>query len=251
MPYRIDISSPAREGFDRLVDLGALDIEAHDGGVAAIIPDHVTPAEIADALHVHDVTVSPAAARDNGSVWLLAPRAVHAGPHVVQLIDSTAFGTGHHPTTALCIESIEQILTSGIPSRLLDVGTGSGVLAIAGLKMGISRALGIDIDAEALKIAAQNAHLNSVADRFEVAMGGPDAVADVWPLVVANILAGPLIEMAPILVRRVASHGRLILSGIPASLESEILRVYCNLGMRRVESRIRSGWAVLVVTPSW
>ena len=76
-------------------------------------------------------------------------------------------------------------------------------------------------------------------------------VGGVWPLVVANVLAAPLIEMAPVLVRRVGSRGRLILSGIPWSLESEVRQAYERLGMRHLRSEKRAGWMVLVVQASW
>jgi ribosomal protein L11 methyltransferase len=263
MPYRIDIASPPHDALDRLVQLGALDIEPVDGGLAAIIPDGVTPDSVAHALGVMSVTVSPAVARDNGSVWLLTPRVVRIGsvfiappeaaapPGALRLTDSAAFGTGHHPTTALCVEAIEEALTIAVPDSLLDVGTGSGVLALTALTMGVPRAVGLDIDADALKIAAENARLNNLADRLRLALGGPDIVDGAWPLVVANVLAAPLIEMAPILIRRVGSHGRLILSGIPASLESEVRQTYQRLGMRHIRSETRAGWAVVVVQASW
>ena len=169
----------------------------------------------------------------------------------LRLIDSTAFGTGHHPTTALCIEALEESLTSGIPSSVLDVGTGSGVLALAALMLGVPRATGLDIDAEALKVAEENARLNDLSDRMHFVLGGPDAVQGAWPLVFANVLAAPLIEMAPVLVRRVASRGRLILSGIPSSLETEVRESYTHLGMWHIRSRLRGGWAAIVVQASW
>jgi ribosomal protein L11 methyltransferase len=263
LPYRIDISFPPDDALDRLVQLGALDIELVGDGLAAIIPDSVTPDAVAMALAVSGVAVSPAVARDNGSVWLLRPRAIRFGsvsiapPGVpaptgaLRLTDSTAFGTGHHPTTALCIEAIEETLAGGLPDNMLDVGTGSGVLALSALKLGVPRAVGLDIDATALEVAAEHARLNNLADRLQLILGGPDAVKGVWPLVVANVLAAPLMEMAPILVRRVGIRGRLILSGIPWSLESEVRQTYERLGMRHIRSETRAGWAVLVVQASW
>ena len=263
VPYRIDISSPLEDALDQLVQLGALDIEPVDGGLAAIIPDGVTPEVVGHALGVADVNVSPAVPRDNGSIWLLRPRALRIGRVLIappgvaapagtlRLTDSVAFGTGHHPTTALCIEALEEAVNIEVPDSVLDVGTGSGVLALAALLLGVRRAIGLDIDADALKIAAEHALLNNMADRLELLLGGPDAVSGVWPLVVANVLAAPLIEMAPVLVRRVGSGGRLILSGIPRSLESEVLRIYQHLGMRHVRSEGRAGWTVVVVQASW
>ena len=252
MPYRIDISNPPRNALDKLVQLGALDIEPVNDGFAAIVPDDVSPDAVADALGVAGVTVSPAVGRDDGSVWLVSPRLeVALASGVLRLIDSTAFGTGRHPTTALCIEAIDEALRIAQPDSVLDVGTGSGVLALAALMMGVPRAVGVDIDGEALKVAAENARINNLADRLELVLGGPDAVSGVWPLVVANVLAAPLIEMAPALVRRVGRHGRIILSGMPWSLESEVERTYRRLGMRHVRSETRAGWMAVILEASW
>jgi ribosomal protein L11 methyltransferase len=263
VPYRIDISCPPHDAFDQLLQLGALDIETIGDGLAAIIPDGVTPDVVTGTLGVTTATVSPAVARDNGSVWLLSPRAVRIGsvliappevpapPNALKLIDSTTFGTGHHPTTALCVEALEKALTIAVPDSVLDVGTGSGVLALAALMLGVSRAVGLDIDADALKVASENARLNNLADRLQLVLGGPDVVGGAWPLVVANVIAAHLIEMAPVLVRRVGHRGRLILSGIPWSLESEVRQTYEQLGMRHLRSETRAGWTVLVVQASW
>jgi ribosomal protein L11 methyltransferase len=263
MPYRIDISCPLHDVLDRLVQLGALDIERAGDRLAAIVPDGVTPDAVAHALGVTRVTVSAAMARDKGSVWLLSPRPVRIGTVLISppavtgptdaliLTDSAAFGTGHHPTTALCVEALEEALTIEVPGSVLDVGTGSGILALAVLKMGVPIAVGLDIDADALKIAADHAQLNGLSDRLQLMFGGPDTVSGVWPLVVANVLAAPLIEMAPVLVRRVGSRGRLILSGIATSLESEVLQAYQRLGMRHIRSESRAGWTVLVIQASW
>jgi len=248
VPYRIDIFCPPPEAFDRLVELGALDIEPLNGGLAAIMPDGVTPDRIAAVLGVVDVAVSPAVGRDNESVWLLSPP---ASPSGLRLTDSSAFGTGHHPTTVLCINALEEAFSVAVPDNILDVGTGSGVLALAALMMGVPRAVGLDIDADALKIAAENARLNNLIDRLQLVLGGPDAVDGVWPLVVTNVLAAPLIEMAPVLVRRVGHGGRLILSGIPCSLESEVLHTYQRLGMRCIWSQTHAGWTGLMVQASW
>ncbi len=263
VPYRIDISCPPHDALDQLVQLGALDIEPVNDGLAAIIPDGVTPDAVAGALGVASVAASPAVGRDHGSVWLLRPRAVRIGsilvappevaapPDALRLTDSTVFGTGHHPTTALCVEALEEALTTAVPDSVLDVGTGSGVLALTALMMGVSRAVGLDIDADALKVAAEHARLNNLADRLQLVLGGPDVVDGAWPLVVANVLAAPLIEMAPVLVRRVGCRGRLILSGIPWSLESEVRQTYQRLGMPHIRSETRAGWTVLVAQPSW
>jgi ribosomal protein L11 methyltransferase len=212
---------------------------------------------------VSHFAVSSAVSRDDASVWLLRSRAIRIGriaiappevaapPGTIRLTDSTAFGTGHHPTTALPIEALEDALTISTPDSVLDVGTGSGVLALAALMLGVQEAVGLDIDAHALKIAADHARLNNLTDRLRLVLGGPDAVDGTWPLVVANVLAAPLIEMAPILVRRVACRGQLLLSGIRSSLESEVGRAYQRLGMRHRRTETRAGWSVLVFQASW
>jgi len=125
------------------------------------------------------------------------------------------------------------------------------VLALAALLMGVPRALGLDLDAEALRAAAENARLNALDGRLQLVLGGPDAVAGAWPLVVANVLAAPLVELAPVLVRRVGHHGRLVLSGIPSSVEPDVDRAYRRLGMRRVRAQSRAGWSALVLQASW
>jgi len=259
VPYRIDIASPPDDALEQLVHLGALDIEPTNEGLAAIIPDGVSLDSVVGALGAASVAVSPAVGRDDGSVWLLHMRAVRIGsflvappevpaaPGVLRLTDSPAFGTGHHPTTALCVQAIEESLTFGIPESILDVGTGSGVLALIALMKGVPRAVGLDIDADALNTAAEHARMNNMESRLQLVLGGPDAVDGAWPLVVANMLAAPLMELAPVLVRRVGSRGRLILSGIPWSLELEVRQTYEWLGMRHVRSEKSGGWTVVVV----
>jgi ribosomal protein L11 methyltransferase len=137
------------------------------------------------------------------------------------------------------------------PEAVLDVGTGSGVLALGALMMGVPRALGTDVDDEALRIAAENARINALGERLQLARGGPETVGGAWPLVLANVLAGPLIEMAPALVRRVGHRGQVVLSGIPASVEHDVERAYRRLGMRRVRVTSRAGWVALVMQASW
>jgi ribosomal protein L11 methyltransferase len=181
----------------------------------------------------------------------IVPAHFEAAPHTVRLIDTPAFGTGLHPTTALCLQVLDDVVQIAPPGAVLDVGTGSGVLALGALALGVPRALGIDIEDEALRAAADNARLNGLDDRLELIHGTSDAVAGRWPVVVANILAAPLIEMAPMLTRRVGHHGRLILSGIHTSLEPGVVRAYHHAGMRCIDVRSRESWVALVLLASW
>jgi len=264
VPYRVDVRRAGNDALDRLVELGAIDAEfAEDGGIAALIPDGVAPEQVASALGVDDISISPALGRDAGSVWVLSPRAIQIGglrivpasvgaePGALRLVDAAAFGTGLHPTTALCLEALQDAVHNISPDAVLDVGTGSGVLALGALMLGVPRALGIDIDDEALRVAAENARLNGMDERLQLTCGGPDTVAGTWPLVLANVLAAPLIEMAPALVRCVGHHGQLVLSGIPSSVEHDVDQAYRRLGMRRLRVKSRAGWIALVLQASW
>jgi ribosomal protein L11 methyltransferase len=264
VPYRIDILEPEQDALDRLVELGAIDAElAPDGSMAALMPDGVAPERVAAALGVERLSISPAVPRDDGSIWVLGPRPVRvgrlrilpadAGPErgAIRLIDAPAFGTGLHPTTALCLDAIDEALQAAGVDAVLDVGTGSGVLALGALALGVPRALGIDIDTGALGVAAENARLNGFEGRLRLARGGPETVTGRWPLVLANVLAGPLIEMAPALVQRVGHQGRLVLSGMRASLAEDVEQPYRHLGVRRVHVMSRAGWAALVLQASW
>ena len=264
MPYRVDLRNVGNEAFDRLVELGAIDVErSDDGGIAALLPDSIAPDQVASALGIREISVSRAIGRDADSVWVLGPRAIRVGrlqiipahaeaeTDALRLVDAPAFGTGLHPTTVLCLEALQEAVQNGLPDAVLDVGTGSGVLALAALRMGVPRALAIDIDDEALRVAAANARLNAISDRLELARGGPETVTGTWPLVLANVLAAPLIEMAPALVRRVGRHGQLVLSGIPASLESDVDQAYRRAGMRRAGVKSRAGWVALVLQATW
>jgi len=142
---------------------------------------------------------------------------------VVRLDPGLAFGTGTHPTTALCLEWLDG--TDLVGKTVVDYGCGSGVLAIAALKLGAARALGIDNDPQALTATADNATRNDVADRLVVALPdeAPREVADV---LVANILAGPLDALAPLFAERVRPGGVLALSGILAGQEDELIARY-------------------------
>ena len=167
------------------------------------------------------------------------------------MLDSAAFGTGLHPTTALCLEAIDDELTARPTTEILDIGTGSGILALAALVAGVSRAIAIDIDEAAIRVAVRNAELNALSPRFIAVRSEPDALSGRWPLVVANVLSAPLTAMASVLSSRVDRSGRLILSGVRSSLAGEVARAYVRTGMRHVQTRERNGWVALTLSASW
>jgi ribosomal protein L11 methyltransferase len=250
VPYRLDVRETAENAAERLIDLGALDVELFPGGVTALMPDRVRPDEVATALGTDALTVSPAAGRDADSVWVLRSRPIQIGAHTLRLADGAAFGTGLHPTTSLCLDALTEAVEAR-PTGLLDVGIGSGVLALGALLLGVPTAVGIDTDDEALREAEANARLNGFQDRLRLARGGPETISGSWPLVVANVLAAPLIEMAPALARRVGHRGHLILSGIPTSVEPDVEQAYRRLGMQRVTSTSRGGWVAIGLRATW
>ncbi len=137
-----------------------------------------------------------------------------------------AFGTGTHPTTALCLEWLDAQVLNG--KSVIDFGCGSGILGIAALLLGAEDAVGIDIDPQALQASQDNLARNQLsADRFKVFLPekAPEVPADV---LVANILAGPLVSLAPTIAARVKSDGLLCLSGLLAHQEAELRAAYSD-----------------------
>ena len=161
-----------------------------------------------------------------------------------------AFGTGHHGTTVGCLLAYDRLLKRTAFPRVLDVGAGTGVLAIAAAKTGSSLALGTDIDRDSVRIANENARVNAARTRFVHASGlGHRRVAAGAPydLVFANILARPLVGLAQDIRRALAPGGYAILSGLLRTQERYVRAAYLNRGFR-LQSRIRrDAWATLVL----
>jgi ribosomal protein L11 methyltransferase len=157
----------------------------------------------------------------------------------IRLDPGLAFGTGSHPTTRLCLEWLHATLPRG--ASLLDYGCGSGILAIAAAKLGAGEVAGTDVDAQALAASRANAAANAVRASFalpEALRPGP------FDVVVANILANPLVLLAPAIASRVARGGRLALSGILADQASEVIAAYAPWITLRAW-RADEGWALL------
>jgi ribosomal protein L11 methyltransferase len=161
-----------------------------------------------------------------------------------------AFGTGHHPTTSLCLELIGELSKEGRITKgmeFLDMGTGSGILAIGLAKLGLE-GLAVDIDAQAVVCARENVNANDCAENIVLSVGGVESVAAdrTYDLVVANILSGPLIEMAGDLVRHVKKGGSLILSGILAEQAERVAAAYERRGLPRPEIFRQGEWVALL-----
>ncbi len=146
---------------------------------------------------------------------------------VVRLDPGLAFGSGTHPTTALCLRWLDGLAGEGLLQgrRVLDFGCGSGILALAALKLGAGEAVGVDNDPQALVASHDNAERNDVGTHFSVYLPEDEPVST-YPVVVANILASALDALAATLAERVASGGRIALSGILHGQEGELLERY-------------------------
>lgn len=142
---------------------------------------------------------------------------------IVRLDPGLAFGTGTHATTALCLEWLDSLDLAG--KDVLDFGCGSGILAIAALKLGARHAVGVDNDPQALTASLDNAQRNEVSERFDVFEPAAEPQRT-YPVVVANILASALDALAPLLASRVQPGGRIALSGILAGQEPELIGRY-------------------------
>lgn len=162
-------------------------------------------------------------------------------PVVVRLDPGLAFGTGTHPTTALCLEWLDGLDLDGVD--VVDYGCGSGILAVAAALKGARRVLAIDHDPQALEATLDNAERNGVVERIEAVLPeqAPDGRASV---VVANILAGPLVELAESIAGRVAPGGHLALSGILADQAETVLDAYRSR-LRPAGDAMREEWVRL------
>lgn len=138
----------------------------------------------------------------------------------LQIDPGMAFGTGQHATTALCAELVDRRVRMDESRSLLDVGTGSGILSVAAAMLGIEHIVAIDIDPEAVEATRTNAERNGVSARIDVSETPIAQVTGTFQWVVANILAGPLIQMARPLLERVAPAGHLVVSGILSGLQA-------------------------------
>ena len=169
--------------------------------------------------------------------WNLDPPA-DDGAVVVRLDPGLAFGTGTHPTTALCLEWLDGL---DLPGRtLVDYGCGSGVLAVAALKLGVVQATGVDNDPQALSASRDNADRNGVGERLALYLpdAAPDQAADVF---VANILAGPLAELAPRFAMLARPRAPFALSGILDGQQDELLQRYAAW-FDDLAVTVRDGW---------
>ncbi len=164
---------------------------------------------------------------------------------VVFIEPAMAFGTGTHETTRCCLEFIEELCAGTVPARALDVGTGSGILAIGLARLGVREVLALDNDPVALKAADANLKLNGLDGVITLTGMSLGRVRRRFPLVVANIILETLLPMAPSLTRCVAARGALILSGLLRAQAPAVVRRF--EGFRLERRKDRNEWSTLLL----
>lgn len=169
----------------------------------------------------------------------------------IEIEAGQAFGTGHHGTTVGCLLAIDRIARAGPIANALDIGTGSGVLAIAIAKVAKAPVLASDIDPLAVEIARDNIRFNGVADRVRALVAGSlrkrvFRISAPYDLVVANILAEPLLRLAPQVCRLLAPGGMLVLSGLLPGQRARVVAAYRGQGLPLLRTSVRDGWLTLV-----
>lgn len=164
---------------------------------------------------------------------------------IIDIDPGMAFGTGYHPTTQLCLHALQERIKGG--EVVLDVGTGSGVLAIAAAKLGAERVVGMDVDTVAVEVARENVEQAGLTDVLSIVRGdSPMAFEGEADLVVANILAQVLIDMADLLVQKVRGGGILISSGIIEQRSEEVKAAFEKRGLATIEEKRDGDWVAII-----
>jgi ribosomal protein L11 methyltransferase len=164
---------------------------------------------------------------------------------VIRLDPGMAFGTGLHPTTQMCLGALEEMVRAGV--RMLDIGTGSGILAIAAVKLGAAHVLAVDNDPVAVKVAKGNVVANGVQDSVKVMQGSLAGVSDGYDLVVVNIVAKVIVDMMREgLAKQLCPGGILVAAGIIADQAPEVVEALEQNGLALIEQRQTDDWICLI-----
>ncbi len=234
--------------FEPDLDVAGLRAALAGAGLPAADVDFVDDAGWQDRWRAHAVEFC-----FGGRLWLVPRDAEAQGQPALHMDPGLAFGSGSHPTTRLCLAWLAGAALAG--RRVLDYGCGSGILGLAALKLGCESVLAIDHDPQALLATAENAAYNALADDpvakvHRLRVGPPGMLGDeVFHVIVANILANPLVELAPVLYRALAPGGVLVMSGMLQHQAGEVMAAYPSLVFDRPEVEADAQgetWACLV-----
>ncbi len=169
-------------------------------------------------------------------------------PHelMIELDPGMAFGTGQHPSTRFCLLAIERYVRPGM--RVLDVGTGSGILAILAAKLGAGEVLACDVDSVAADVARENIALNRVQDRVRLELGSldrPGLAEGAWDVILMNILAPVIVELLPLARLLLRSGGLIVLSGLVAPQETDVRAAMAAAGLEVIDRAQEGDWVML------
>lgn len=171
------------------------------------------------------------------------------GDLVIRIDPGMAFGTGGHETTRLCLEMLEHVMEDGpllsVPS-LLDLGTGSGILAMAASMLGAGRILALDIDPDAVVVARENLALNQLSEQIECGTAPLESLTERFDIILANILAEELVRLAPYLTDRLYPGGALILSGILAEKEPLVRQGFASEPLTYIQTARDGEWVAML-----
>lgn len=173
--------------------------------------------------------------------------AIAPGTHVIDIVNTGAFGSGAHPTTQLCLTALAEYITP--QSSVLDLGCGSGVLAIGAAKLGAAKIVAVDIEQAAVIRTRDNAAMNDVADRIDVRLGSTELVQQDIPfdIVAANLLTPVFLKLAPLLPPLLGEHGIGVFSGILDVQVDRVRAALADVGLHVRDTRTQRGWCALIV----
>jgi ribosomal protein L11 methyltransferase len=225
--------------FPAETNVSAILQEACTAAGLATVPQHqITPLQDNDWVRLTQSQFDPI--RISQRLWIVPTWHTPVDANAINIVldPGLAFGTGSHPTTRLCLRWLDENIKGG--ESLLDYGCGSGILAIAAMKLGAGNAYGVDVDAQAVQSSRDNAEANQVMAEFSL----PDDTLQPYDVVVANILTNPLKMLAPLLASATRQGGRIVLSGVLSEQAADVMHVYSqwfNLNPAVMED----GWACL------
>jgi len=187
-------------------------------------------------------------------LWVKPPwEAAEATDRIAVVIEpGRAFGTGHHGSTEGCLALLDEAIADTRPDRVLDIGTGTGILAVAAAKLGAGLVVALDVDPDAIAAARVNAARNGCAGRIELFMAGPESLRDVppFPLVLANLLTHTHLALAPHYRRLATPGGALILGGILEHEDKDVIAALEPAGLALRGRLVIEGWSSLLLEPA-